>query len=130
MPRDFDQLPAIIEPSVAQPPPLQPGLAIPEPEPTTVPLAHYWWMIRRQSWKIAAFVIASLIVTFVVSLRLQPIYEATAAVNIDREAPTALIGDQAEKSSGGPIDADQYIATQIKIIQSDSVLRPVAGRFN
>jgi capsular exopolysaccharide synthesis family protein len=71
-----------------------------------------------------------MIVTFVVASRLQPIYESTATVNIDRQAPTTLVGDESQKAAATPQDADQYIATQIQMIESDAVLRPVARQFN
>jgi capsular exopolysaccharide synthesis family protein len=58
------------------------------------------------------------------------VYESVASVNIDRQAPSGLVGDQAQRSSTSTADADQYIATQIRIVNSDAVLRPVAQRFN
>src|ERR1039457_4565705 len=65
--------------------------------------------------------------TLVVSSRLTPIYEATASIDIDRQAPPAVIGQDAARTA--PNDADQFLATQVKTIQSDSVLRPVVRRF-
>jgi capsular exopolysaccharide synthesis family protein len=65
--------------------------------------------------------------TVVVSSRLTPIYESTATIDIDRQAPPAVIGQDASRMA--PSDADQFLATQIKTIQSDSVLRPVALRY-
>ena len=62
--------------------------------------------------------------TVVISSRLTPIYESTATIDIDRQVPPAVIGQDAARMA--PNDADQFLATQIKIIQSDSVLRPVA----
>jgi succinoglycan biosynthesis transport protein ExoP len=95
-----------------------------------VPLSHYLWVVRRQAWKICALILSSIILTFVISSRLQPVYESTAAISIDREAPNALIGDNARQQVASTQDADHYIATQIKIIQSDSVLRPVAQKYD
>src|ERR1017187_8295739 len=100
----------------------------PEPEPPAVPVTHYFWILKRHRWKIAAFVLASVICTYVVSKRLTPIYESTATVDIDRRMPTGVVGQDANASSVG--DADQFLATQIKLIQSDSVLRPVAQQYH
>ena len=99
----------------------------PEPEEAAVPLSHYLWILRRHKWKILSFVVFCVVSTVVVSSRLTPIYEAIASVDIDRQMPAGVIGQDAARLA--PNDADQFLATQIKIIQSDSVLRPVAQRF-
>jgi capsular exopolysaccharide synthesis family protein len=96
----------------------------------SIPLSHYLWVIRRHSWKVAAFVVVSLILTYIISSRFQPIYESTAAVNIDRAAPIGVVGSESERGSAVAQDVDPYIATQMKIIQSDAVLRSVAARYD
>ena len=103
------------------------GYPEPEPEEQSIPLSHYLWILRRHKWKIFAFVLVAVVSTVVVSSRLTPIYESTASIDIDRQAPAGVIGQDATRLA--PNDADQFLATQIKIVQSDSVLRPVAQRF-
>ncbi|MCW5983193.1 MAG: polysaccharide biosynthesis tyrosine autokinase [Bryobacteraceae bacterium] len=98
-----------------------------EPEGSALPLSHYLWILRRRLWRIAAFVATCVIATLIVSLRIQPIYESTATVDIDRQTPQGVIGQEAMRSTLN--DADQFLATQIKMIQSDSVLRPVAEKY-
>ncbi|MGC9950707.1 MAG: polysaccharide biosynthesis tyrosine autokinase [Bryobacteraceae bacterium] len=103
------------------------GYDVEPPEQSTVPLAHYLWIFRRHRWKILAFVFGCVLATVIISARLTPIYESTATVDIDRQMPTAVIGQDATRM---PLnDADQFLATQIKLIQSDSVLRPVALQY-
>src|ERR1700683_791928 len=98
-----------------------------QPEEGAVPLAHYLWILRRHRWKIIAFVFACVAAAWIVSARLTPIYESTVTVDIDRQMPSAVIGQDAARA---PLnDADQFLATQVKLIQSDSVLRPVAQQF-
>src|ERR1017187_4187984 len=99
-----------------------------ESEEPTVPLSHYLWILRRQKWRILAFVLVCVASTLVVSSRLTRIYESTSTIDVDRQAPPAVIGQDALRMA--PNDADQFLATQIKVIQSDSVLRPVALRFS
>jgi len=101
-----------------------------EPETPAVPLSHYLWILRRQRWKIVAFVASCVLVTVVVSARLQRIYESTATVDVDRQAPQEVVGQDSNRSSTAPNDADQFLATQVKLIQSDAVLRPVAEEFH
>jgi succinoglycan biosynthesis transport protein ExoP len=98
-----------------------------ETQPAHVPLAHYLWILRRHGWKIAGFVAATMIATLIVSLRLTPIYESTSTVDIDRQMPTGVLGKDAVEAVSN--DADQFLATQVKLIESDSVLRPVVDKF-
>ena len=99
-----------------------------EPQPAQVPLAHYLWILRRHAWRIGAFIAAVTLATLVVSLRLTPIYESTTTVDVDRQQPTGVLGQEAAQNTTN--DADQYLATQIRLIESDSVLRPVVDKFN
>jgi capsular exopolysaccharide synthesis family protein len=99
-----------------------------EPVEASVPLSHYLWILRRHRWRILAFVFTVVVATAVVSSRLTPIYEATATVDIDRQTPPGVLGQDSLRSPMN--DADQFLATQIKLIQSDSVLRPVAHKYN
>jgi len=94
-----------------------------------VSLSHYLWILRRHLWKMAAFVATCVIATFVVSSRTHPIYEATATVDVDRRAPLEVVGSGSNQP-GAQADEDEFLATQIKLIQSDSVLRPVAEQFH
>src|SRR5690242_7812648 len=92
-----------------------------------VPLAHYLWILRRHGWKMLGFVALAVLCTVIVSLRLTPIYESTATIDIDRRMPTGVLGDESTQAVNN--DADQFLATQVKLIQSDSVLRPVVEKY-
>ena len=94
-----------------------------------VPFSHYLWILGRHRWKMVAFVATCVLATFLVSARLQPIYESTATVDIDRQAPSEVVGQDSTRSTALN-DADQFLATQVKLIQSDAVLRPVAEQFH
>src|SRR5208283_5357828 len=119
------RVPAVPDPITVYP---SYAYAQPEPEEAAVPLAHYLWILKRHKWRLLALVTVSVICTVVISSRLTPIYESTATIDVDRQAPAGIVGPDAA-NRGGLSDADQFLATQIKIIQSDSVLRPVAERF-
>jgi polysaccharide biosynthesis transport protein len=91
-------------------------------------LSSYFWIIRR-NWKwIAAFTVVATLIAFLVTNRVQKLYEATAVVDIDRMSPSAVLGEETRRQSLN--DSDQFISTQMKLMQSDSVLRPVAEKFN
>jgi len=98
-----------------------------EPENPGVPLSHYLWILRRHFKKMAAFVAICTFATVIVSSRLQPIYEATATIDVDAQFPSQAIGQQTGQSQ---LDSDAFLGTQMKLIQSDAVLRPVAEQFH
>src|SRR5580700_2520460 len=93
----------------------------------SLPLSHYLWILRLHAWKILAAVAVTVLATLIISLRLTPIYESTATVDIDRQMPTGVLGQESLQNVTN--DADQFLATQINLIQSDSVLRPVVDKF-
>ena len=99
----------------------------PNGEESSVPLSHYLWIVRRNRWRILAFVAASVLATFVVSKRLTPMYEATTVIDVDRQSPSALIGQDSVRAASN--DSDQFLATQMKLVMSDAVLRPVAEKY-
>jgi polysaccharide biosynthesis transport protein len=99
-----------------------------EPEQRRIPLSHYLWLLRRHLWKIAAFVALAVLTTCIISSRLTPIYESTAIIDIDRQLPTGVVGQTSNPSLD--FDSDQFLSTQIRLIQSDSVLRPVAEKYH
>ena len=92
-----------------------------------VPLSHYLWILKRNWWKILLFVVCSVAGTVVLSSRLVPVYESTATIDIDRQMPSGVIGQESMRSLVN--DSDQFLSTQAKLIQSDSVLRPVVEQF-
>src|ERR1022692_2533781 len=98
------------------------------PDQSAVPLSHYLWILRRHRWKILGFVLGCVAATIIISARLTPVYESTVIVDIDRQMPSAAIGQDATRMPAN--DADQFLATQVKIIQSDSVLRPIAEQYH
>lgn len=85
-------------------------------------------VLYRHFRKIVLFVGICVTATAVISSRLTPIFEAAATIDIDRQMPAGVLGPESSVYQSG--DGDQYLATQLKLIQSDSVLRPVAARFN
>ena len=96
-------------------------------EEAKLPLAQYFWILRRYRWRISGAVAAAVLATLVLSARLTPIYESTSTVDIDRQSPAGVVGAEATRSALN--DSDQFMATQIKLVESDAVLRPVDEHF-
>ncbi len=106
------------------------GIAMAEPDPdgASMPLSHYLWVFKRHRWKMIAFILICTVATLVISTRITPIYESTATIDVDRQTPQGVIGQESVRNTIN--DSDQFLATQIKLIQSDSVLRPVAEKYS
>lgn len=120
-------LPAVIEQYPVAAPYSTPFVLEAESEEASIPLSHYLWILKRHRWKILSFVLACVLATLVISSRLTPIYESVATVDVDRQTPTGVIGQESMRSTTN--DADQFLATQVRLIQSDSVLRPVVDKY-
>src|SRR5579863_6170153 len=102
----------------------------PESQESQAPLSHYLWIIRRRKWPLLMFVVFAVAATIIVSSRLTPYYESTATVDVDRMVPTAVVGQESSAARASSMnDSDFFLSTQVKLIQSDSVLRPVASRL-
>jgi capsular exopolysaccharide synthesis family protein len=111
--------------------------ALPRPEPPVflaesgsaarVPMAHYLSVLRRRRAPILLFVALVAAATWVVSARIPKIYEATAVLDVDRQSPSGIVGQDAARSAAN--DGEQFLATQVRLVQSDAVLRPVARRY-
>lgn len=98
---------------------------------TEVPVSvgHYFWLLRRAWWKIALATTLSTGLAGYVAHRIQPLYESTARVAVDPEVSNTVMGDH------GPVDVagsetEQFFNTELELIQSDAVLRPVAQQFH
>lgn len=92
-----------------------------------LPLSHYFWLFRRNVWRIAIFIVAVTLAVLAWSTQLTPVYEATVSIDVDRQTPTGVIGQESTRALTN--DSDQFLATQVKLLQSDSVLRPVVERY-
>src|ERR1700692_2829150 len=96
-----ERLPAVVDVRAAAPyylaAPYQGGDE--EAEETKLPLSQYLWILKRHRWRIGGFVAAAMLGTLLVSARLTPIYESAATVNIDRQSPAGVVGEEAARSA-------------------------------
>jgi succinoglycan biosynthesis transport protein ExoP len=91
-------------------------------------LSHYLSTLRRHWWKIMLAVALCTIAALLASYVITPIYQATARVTIDEIIPSVVISGDAAHGAAG--DIDQTINTEMQLIRSDAVLRPVAEQFH
>ena len=93
-------------------------------------ISHYLWLLRTNFLKMAAFVALVLIVTTMATSRVVRIYEATATLYIDRGAAKNLVGQESQTTVAGRADTDNYVNSQMRILQSDSVIRPTVEKLS
>src|SRR2546423_315255 len=126
MPEIRSSVPAVIDSRAKLAPVYVPPLGNlgPHEGKPAAPLSRCLWAVRRQCWKILFFVSVTALVTFFASKRITPVYESTATIDVDRQAPQGIIRQDSQRQSLD--DTDKFLATQLRLIESDSVLRPVA----
>lgn len=95
----------------------------------SIPLAHYLWVMRRYRWHMLTFMAICTIAAFIISVRMRPIFESVATLDVDRDNPTSVVGDDSRAGSQA-LDSEEYMATQMQLIESDSVLRPVVLKYD
>jgi len=83
-------------------------------------LLDYVIVLRKHQWLIAFFLLAVVSIVTIATFRMQPIYEATARVEIDREASNGFRFNEADQDSAY-FDLEDYIVTQSKILQSETL---------
>ncbi len=93
-----------------------------------LPMHHYWWLVRRARWKVASAVFAATSLTALTCFLVTPIYEATTRVSVDNKVPSSVIGGDTSAQTGS--DVEEFLNTEMELIQSDSVLRPVALQYH
>lgn len=118
-------------------------LATPQPEgyagvPAVEPsegfnLREYWRVIVRRRWLIVPFFLATVVVTGLVTIRQQRIYDATATLIIDVQAPKVLdtqqVGDVSENGPTGYWYSKEFYETQYKVITSRAVAQRVVDKL-
>jgi capsular exopolysaccharide synthesis family protein len=100
-----------------------------EPAHPNITASHYLAVVLRQKWRIIAFVAACVLATYVYFSRQTPIYEATTMIDVDQATPSGVVGQEASPAYNF-WDSDEFLSTQMELIQSDAVLRPVIQKFN
>jgi succinoglycan biosynthesis transport protein ExoP len=83
-------------------------------------LLDYVLVLRKHLWLITFFLLAVVSIVTIATFRMQPVFEATARVEVDRDTPNAFHFNESDQ--GGEFeDAEDYIVTQSKILQSETL---------
>ncbi len=100
------------------------------PIPGTVPawelsprephLFDYLLILRKHQWLILSFMLSVVTIVTIATFRMQPVYVATARVEIDRENSN-ILPFQGTDSYDYMLDMENYIETQSKILTSETL---------
>jgi succinoglycan biosynthesis transport protein ExoP len=83
-------------------------------------LLDYLIILRKHQWLIITFLLTVVTGVTIASFKMKPIYDATARVEVDREGQT-LSPFQDANSYDAYVDSENYIETQTKILQSETL---------
>jgi succinoglycan biosynthesis transport protein ExoP len=83
-------------------------------------LLDYLIILRKHQWLIVTFLLTVVTVVTIMSFKMKPIYDATARVEVDREGQTQSPFQDAN-SYDVYVDSENYIETQAKILQSETL---------
>jgi len=83
-------------------------------------LYDYLLILRKHQWLILSFMLAVVTIVAIATFRMQPVYVATARIEIDRENAN-ILPFQGTDSYDYLMDAENYIETQSKILTSETL---------
>jgi succinoglycan biosynthesis transport protein ExoP len=83
-------------------------------------LYDYLLILRKHLWQILSFTLAVVTVVAIATFRMQPVYVATARVEIGRENAN-ILPFQGTDSYDVVLDSENYIETQSKILTSETL---------
>jgi polysaccharide biosynthesis transport protein len=83
-------------------------------------LLDYLIILRKHQWLIITFLLTVVTVVTIASFKMKPVYEASARVEIDKESQNMTPFPDAN-SYGEFEDSENYIETQAKILQSETL---------
>src|SRR6201984_449831 len=94
-----------------------PSLDLSPPRPH---LYDYLLILRKHQWLILSFMLSVVTIVSITTFRMQPVYVATARIEIDKENAN-ILPFQGGDSYDYMMDSDNYIETQAKILTSETL---------
>jgi len=83
-----------------------------------VSLATYWHTLMKRRWTIATVAIVVTVLAAIISFRMEPVYKATARVQVEAETPLIQsLQDLFQKTTAD----DEFVQTQIQVLKSENL---------
>lgn len=92
-------------------------------------LLDYWHMLFRHRFTLLSFALASLCAALLISLVQTPIYRVRTSLEIQGPNLPELKGSDLAGSSGSYTSAESYVETQVKLLQSESLIEAVIDKM-
>ena len=83
-------------------------------------LLDYFIILRKHQWLILTFLLTVVTVVTIASFKMKPVYQAAARVEVDKESQS-MLPFQGVNSYDEFMDMENYIETQAKILQSETL---------
>jgi polysaccharide biosynthesis transport protein len=83
-------------------------------------LYDYLLILRKHQWLILSFMLSVVTIVSIATFRMQPVFVATARIEIDKEN-ASILPFQGADSYDYMMDTDNYIETQAKILTSETL---------
>jgi capsular exopolysaccharide synthesis family protein len=100
--------------------PIQSHMPAWELSPREPHLYDYLLILRKHQWLILSFMLAVVTIVAIATFRMQPVYVATARIEMDRENAN-ILPFQGSDSYDFMMDLENYIETQSKILTSETL---------
>ncbi len=123
------RVPVVIEPNYAlgTKPRLQ--TAADDDEPRSL-LVEYYRLLLGHRWRIAVFALVGACLALLISLMTQPVFRARTSLDIQNlNIDFMNMREVATTGQVGPASGDTYLQTEIKLLQSDTLLRRTVNRM-
>ena len=109
--------------------PSAPSLLSWEQAPREPHLLDYLLVLRKHQWLILTFLVTVVTLVSIATFKMKPVYEATARIEIERDS-VSVLPFQATNSDAAFDDLQNYIETQSKILQSDTLAMETIKKTN
>jgi succinoglycan biosynthesis transport protein ExoP len=106
-----------------------PSLLSWEQAPREPHLLDYLRLLRKHQWLILTFLVTVVTLVSIATFKMKPVYEATARLEIDRDA-ASILPFQNMNSDSAMDDLQNYIETQSKVLQSDTLAMETIRKLN
>jgi polysaccharide biosynthesis transport protein len=93
-------------------------------------LSDYWQLLARYRMILLSFAICGVLVAIIVSLIQTPIYRVRTSLEIQSPNLLDLRGTDSNGAAGNFTTPETYVETQVKLLQSDSLLDHVIDKLN
>ncbi len=97
-----------------------PSLLSWEQSPREPHLLDYLLVLRKHQWLVLTFLLTVVTLVSIATFKMKPVYQATSRIEVDRETPNVLPFQSVDAESLY-MDLENYIETESKILQSDTL---------